>query len=341
MLTTFLFFLVFGVSLSISLLLSAWLLRLGAKWAKVGGVSFKRAVLAALLIELVYLVVRGSVRAMVGLGFQSKFEQYPYAVPVTELVLSSLAAWAMVQWILGTTIRQAIVAWIPTLLANAVAWVLAFAIVRPFLFEAFVVPTNAMAPTIVGRHLRAACPSCGGVAYVSPSSVSTFSPGEDLGICGKCMRASNVSVTNARVFQGDQLIAGKFLHPQRWDPIVFRHPEDPSVTYVSRLVGLPGEELAIRDGEVWINGTRAQKPTEISALVYAADPFATGKTVWGPVKLGSEDYVVLSDFSRRAKDSRVWERGAPGHPTYAVPKSYVSGVVTHTYWPPARWRIFR
>ena len=39
------------------------------------------------------------------------------------------------------------------------------------------------------------------------------------------------------------------------------------------------------------------------------------------------------------RHSRLWETGAPGHPTYAVPQSYLIGVVTHIYWPPSRWRI--
>jgi hypothetical protein len=37
----------------------------------------------------------------------------------------------------------------------------------------------------------------------------------------------------------------------------------------------------------------------------------------------------------------LWLEGAPGHPPYAVPESYLHGVVTHVYWPPQRWRILR
>ena len=60
-----------------------------------------------------------------------------------------------------------------------------------------------------------------------------------------------------------------------------------------------------------------------------------------PAKLGADEYFVLGDFSQQAADSRLWETGAPGHPTYAVPQSYLIGVVTHIYWPPSRWRILR
>jgi signal peptidase I len=335
-LTTSLLFLVFGVSTVVLLLLSGWLLRLGASWAKVADISYKRAVLAVLLISAAGLVVRGFV-----LVVQDHLQRYRYAAPVVELVLGLVAAWGVVQWILRTSLGKAILAWLPTLLASAAAWVLALAVVRPFLFEAFVVPTNAMAPTILGRHLRSTCPSCGAVGYVSASVLDAYSPTEELGICGRCMRAAAMPISSKRVFQGDRLLAAKFLHPQRWDLIVFLYPEDPSINYVKRLVGLPGEEVAIQDGDVWINGARVQKPDQISGLVYAADPFSEQKTVWGPVKLGSDEYFMLGDFSLRSKDSRLWETGAPGHPPYAVPESYILGVVTHTYWPPSRWRIFR
>jgi signal peptidase I len=155
------------------------------------------------------------------------------------------------------------------------------------------------------------------------------------------MRASKVPVSSARVFEGDRLIAAKFLRPQRWDAIVFRTPEDPTTIFMMRLVGLPGEDVAIEGGDVWINGTRAQKPAPLSGLVYAARPFTEEKSAWGPVKLGGDEYLVLGDFSLLSRDSRVWRTGAPGHPPYAVPERYVLGVVTHTYWPPRRWRIFR
>ena len=48
---------------------------------------------------------------------------------------------------------------------------------------------------------------------------------------------------------------------------------------------------------------------------------------------------MLGDFSA-GMDSRSG-RGAPGHPPYAVPESYLIGVVTHIYWPPSRWRVLR
>src|SRR5262249_13412858 len=142
-----------------------------------------------------------------------------------------------------------------------------------YAFEAFLVPTSAMAPTLLGEHLRSVCSSCGGTGYLFASGLRFGdSPPEELGICGRCKRASKMKASRHNVFQGDRLRAAKFLHPRSWDLVVFRFPEDPSSIFVSRLVGLPGEDVAIRDGDLWINGARTKKPAPISGLTYVADP---------------------------------------------------------------------
>jgi hypothetical protein len=112
-----------------------------------------------------------------------------------------------------------------------------------------------------------------------------------------------------------------------------------------RLVGLPGEELFIKDGAIWIDGTRLNPPAEIAPLQFTdARERSVGET-WGsperPAKLGADEYFVLGDFALRSSDSRVWTYETDGHPPYAVPRSYIEGVVTLIYWPPGRWRVFR
>jgi signal peptidase I len=311
-------------------------LKLGARWANVTDISYKRALLASLLISVVGLIVLGFTPVL-----QRHFQRYPFATTVVLLILNLVATWKLVQRILRTSFSKAILAWLPTLLGSAVAWGLAAGLVSPFLLDSFVVSTNAMAPTLLGRHMRSTCGACNGTGYFSPGRVDDYTQSKELGICGTCMRVSMMAPSSKTVFQGDHLLAAKFVRPERWDLIVFRYPEDPSIIFVKRLVGLPGEEVAIEDGDVWINGTRAAKPNHLSGLVYATDPVFEQKEVWGPVTLGSDEYFVLGDFSLRSKDSRLWMTGAPGHPAYAVPESHLVGVGTHIFWPPPRWRSFR
>jgi signal peptidase I len=54
---------------------------------------------------------------------------------------------------------------------------------------------------------------------------------------------------------GDRILVQKFAYafeePKRWDVVVFKNPEDPKVSYIKRLVGLPGESLMILDGNIY------------------------------------------------------------------------------------------
>jgi len=157
------------------------------------------------------------------------------------------------------------------------------------------------------------------------------------------IEASDVDKT---VHSGDCFIVAKFLTPRRWDLVVFQYPEDPATLYVKRLVAFPGENVRIQDGFVWVDGKKQTPPDSLQSIEYLSElPNWFGPDLWGtanrPALLGKDEYFVLGDFSAQSKDSRLWEQGALGHNPFAVPESHLKGVVTHTYWPPHRWRIHR
>jgi signal peptidase I len=52
----------------------------------------------------------------------------------------------------------------------------------------------------------------------------------------------------------------KTVAPRRWDPIVFRYPDDRRQSYVKRLVGLPGERIDMHGGDLFADGRRLTKP---------------------------------------------------------------------------------
>ncbi|MGE3778694.1 MAG: signal peptidase I, partial [Pirellulaceae bacterium] len=240
---------------------------------------------------------------------------------------------------------RALQAWLPTLLAKVTMVTLVLLVLRPFVYEAFRVPTNAMAPTLLGQHWKGTCPECGKPNYCTPGDERYGIADPPLMICDDfhVIRASDIDKT---VHAGDLFMVAKFFVPRRWDLVVFQYPEEPATLYVMRLVGLPGEEVHVEDGSVWIDGVRQTPPDSIRGIEYLSElPDWFGPDLWGsetrPALLGNDEYFVLGDFSAQSKDSRLWERGALGRNPFAVPESHMKGVVTHTYWPPHRWRIHR
>jgi signal peptidase I len=157
-----------------------------------------------------------------------------------------------------------------TVEAIVVAMILAL-LVRGFEAEAFVIPTGSMATTLMGRHKEITCPQCGHVYTINASEeVEGFVGAEPhsrrvyTGICVNCRFQAGFQgeVEDAPSFKGDRILVMKFPYdfpglpgsstPERWDVVVFRYPEEPEVSYIKRLVGLPGEELKVYFGDVYI-----------------------------------------------------------------------------------------
>lgn len=120
---------------------------------------------------------------------------------------------------------------------------------------------------------------------------------------------------------GQYLVVNKltyWLHPpERGDIIVFRPPNNLSEDYIKRIVGLPGEEVQIRSGEVWIDGGLLEEP-------YIASPAGYS----GSWTLGENEYFVLGDNRRNSNDSHTWGK---------LPRDNIVGKVWLSYWPPEAW----
>jgi signal peptidase I len=98
---------------------------------------------------------------------------------------------------------------------------------------------------------------------------------------------------------GERLIAVRNIDRlERGQIIVFRYPLDVSRSFLKRIVGLPGEEIAIRDGRVFIDGREIDEPY-VSAGNRSADTRA-------PLAIPDGEYFVLGDNRRNSADSRHW-----------------------------------
>lgn len=161
-----------------------------------------------------------------------------------------------------------------TIESVVVAFTLAL-LFRAFEAEAFVIPTGSMAPTLLGRHKDLVCESCGRPYQLSASSEEDGHkvPESRCPNCGRVMtlirrQGGNGVEYDPRYpsFNGDRILVSKlaydFARPRRWDVMVFKYPEDAKTNYIKRLVGLPGETVFIRDGDIWI--ARDGEPASIA-----------------------------------------------------------------------------
>jgi len=323
-----------------SFVLWAVFLRVGLQWAKVEGITTRCIFFATAVVFAVQLLL-----SVLSSLISPSADAWVILIGLAELAASVLLSCLIIMRVFKSHFLRSVQAWLPTLVPSIAIVFFVFLIVRPLLVEAFVVPTNAMAPTLLGNHWQGICPECGQLSFCSPVPPTRHSSTDPLPMICEHFHMSRSTDFAKRVFTGDRFLVAKYLKPQRWDLVVFRNPEDPSTLYVKRLVGLPGEEIHIDEGAVWADGSKLTPPESIRSIKYLSELPGWHREAWSsrdrPAKLSADEYFVLGDFSVQSNDSRFWERGAPGHNPFAVPQSHLCGVVTHIYWPPQRWRILR
>lgn len=318
-----------GGILCLQIFLWPCFLWLGLRWTKTESVSWRRiavVTVCVLVIQVAYDIPFGLVEPQLG--------DQAFWLHLLELGLGVLVPCLIITRVFKTGFVQSVMAWLPTLIPSVGGMLFSFLVFRPFLFEAFVNPSMAMAPTLLGEHVQLSCPDCGQPGFVSP-----WNPRPGMGSVPQ-----QVICENFHVFQtdsnrdrhgssADRFLVAKFIEPQRWDLIAFSSPGDPSVLFVKRLVGLPGETIHIDQGGVWSDGEKLEPPEEIKGIEYLPAipgmPGSPNAAKDNPAVLGENEYFVLGDFSAISNDSRLWSNGAAGHPPYAVPRSSVQGVVTH------------
>ncbi len=107
--------------------------------------------------------------------------------------------------------------------------------------------------------------------------------------------------------------AGGWL-PSRGSIITFAHPTDPSRILVKRIIGMPGEEISIQGGIVYINGTPLSEPY----VIY------NDSRNMPPKKIPENHVFVMGDNRPASNDSRSFG---------PIPASNIVGVAILRYWP--------
>src|SRR5262249_12833050 len=165
-------------------------------------------------------------------------------------------------------------------------------LLKAFAAEAFVIPTGSMAETLLGYNKDVKCPSCGTTFPVNCSNESDPQDGNPPRptngcTCPNCRQVIRLvdakregrqprsgvlqqgdiefmEVLDPGPSSGDRVLVGKFFdlaagwrRPRRLDVVVFKYPKGPqknqvAMNYIKRLIGLPGETIAIRGGDLYV-----------------------------------------------------------------------------------------
>jgi signal peptidase I len=125
----------------------------------------------------------------------------------------------------------------------------------------------------------------------------------------------------------DRLIVNKLAYqlgsPQVGDIVMLYYPEDPSKSFVKRVVAEEGDTIRSVNGRVFRN----EIPLDDS---FIPDEYKSYDT-WGPVVVRRGYYFVMGDHRNNSSDSRSWGE---------VPKKYIIGKVQIRWWPVKHARIF-
>ena len=141
-------------------------------------------------------------------------------------------------------------------------------VIRTFVVQAFKIPSESMLQTLlVGDHLLA----------------SKFSYG------------IKIPFTHSYIYKGSDPVKG--------DIIIFEYPNDPSVDYIKRIVGTPGDTIEVRNKQLFRNG----EPVKESYIRFTEpDRIQPVRDNFGPITVPADKYFVMGDNRDNSMDSRFW-----------------------------------
>ena len=137
---------------------------------------------------------------------------------------------------------------------------------------------------------------------------------------------------NDTLVEGEHLIVNHFTYyfsnPDRYDIIVFRpYYDDPECLYIKRVIGLPGDKVHIKDGYVYINGSKIDEDY-CKDLVTSNSGIASDE-----ITLGDNEYFVMGDNRQVSLDSRNPDVGP-------VSTSQIIGKCIIDFWPLNDFGVF-
>ena len=124
----------------------------------------------------------------------------------------------------------------------------------------------------------------------------------------------------------ERILVNKFVYHfvaiSRGDVVVFWYPRDPTVSFIKRVVGLPGDLVEIKKGAVYVNDLRIEE-------TYLAPQYRDEQS-YPARRVRPGFYFVLGDHRNGSNDSRSWGE---------VPEKYIYGKAVLRFWPFSKWGV--
>jgi signal peptidase I len=127
-----------------------------------------------------------------------------------------------------------------------------------------------------------------------------------------------------RIFVDKFFFQAGFSDIHRGDVVVFWFPRDQRISYIKRVIAVPGDTISVSRGQVTLNGQLLEEPyVPVSFRDHAEMP---------EMELQADEYFVMGDHRNSSNDSRSWG---------PVARRYIYGKAIFTYWPLGQMRVVR
>lgn len=123
-------------------------------------------------------------------------------------------------------------------------------------------------------------------------------------------------------------ITYRFRPPERGEVIVFKYPASPSIYFIKRIIGLPGEEVNIQDNKVTIFNDNHPQGLVLNEGYLSKSFYTVGSL---KLKLKPNEYLLLGDNRSASFDSRNWG---------PLKTDYIVGLARIRLWPPVALTSF-
>lgn len=150
------------------------------------------------------------------------------------------------------------------------------------------------------------------------------------GYVGTIYRIEGSSM-NPLLQDGDRVVSNRIFYKVRdirhGDVAVFYSPAEPRKYFIKRIIGLPGETIEIRHGDIYIDNRRLDES-------FIPEAFKTVENL-APTIIPLGYYFVAGDHRNVSNDSRAWIHQAGHYPF--VPERYIQGKIQFRVWPLTRF----